>query len=116
MEKVIKKHLSYVPYIVFALITLLYVRIIVSLYRSIEAARDGGFEKLFEADFPVWYYKSADNLILYDKILILFFILMYFLSVFIRKKYILSLFILLLPLIFMFCDWLYLRYTITYKL
>lgn len=117
MKEIIKNYLSYIPYVIFVFITLLYAKIITSLYCSIETTKDGGFVKLFEANSPVWYYKSANTLILYDKILICVFILMYFLStIFIRKKYIVSLFILLLPLILMFCDWLYLRYTIAYRL
>ena len=114
MKEIIKKYKQKIIYVIFVLMSLLYARIILSLCRGIEAAKTGGFVKLFEENLPIWYYESEEKMILHEKILICFFILTYCLSVgFIKRKLNLFLFFLFLPLIFMFCEYVYENYVIS---
>lgn len=112
MKTLINKYLYYIPYIVFMVMTIFYVKIIVSLLHIIEAIKSGGYVKLFEEKLPVWQYQTTDNLILHEKFLISFFIFMYVLAcILIKRKIILSLFV---PLIFIFLERIYIDYRIIY--
>ena len=65
-----KGYTNIIAYIIFILITLLYVRVIFALYNAVQVTKDGGFVKSIDENNPIWYYRSEDNMILHDKILI----------------------------------------------
>ena len=110
-SKVVKKHCQTSKYIILTLITLIYVRIIMSSYYIIREAKEDGLFKLFEEKIPVWFYASADKLILHEQIVIYCLVVAFCLAgFFIRKRYIISIFILFLPIIFLLFEVLYVRY------
>ena len=82
----LKKYISVITYIIFAVITLFYLRAIFALYNVIQVTKEGGFVKSIDEKNPVWYYRSEDNMILHDKILLGGFILFLIISfIFIHK-------------------------------
>lgn len=82
----LKKYLSVITYIFFAVITLFYLRVIFALYNVIQVTREGGFVKSIDENNPVWYYRSEDNMILHDKILLGGFVLFLIIPfIFIRR-------------------------------
>ena len=85
-RKKVKKCIDVITYIVFALMSLLYVRIIIALCGSIIAVRDGGFVKLIDKNSQSWYYRSEDNVILHDEILLGSFLIVLILCLFLIKR------------------------------
>ena len=81
-----KKYINIIAYIIFALLELFYIRIIYALCNAIQVTKDGGFAKSIDENHTLWYYRSKDNMILHDKILLTGFLLFLILSfIFIRK-------------------------------
>ena len=100
MKSIIIKYLSYFFYVIFILITLFYIRVIISLCINIKATKNGGFTKLIDENSPIWYEQSIENMIMNDKIWIA--VLVFFMvisSLYIVKRPKLAIFLLFVPYI-----------------
>ncbi len=98
MKKIIKKYQQIIPYVLFTLILLFYVRVIISLCLGIKTAKNGGFDKLFEENSPLWRERSMENMIIYDEIWIICLISFVTLSsIYVIKKPKLAVLLLIIP-------------------
>ena len=100
MKNIVIKYLHYLCYIIFVLITLFYIRVIISLWNSVKATKNGGFAKLIDENSPIWYERSVENMVTNDRIwtaVLVFFIVVS--SLYIVKRPKLAIFLLLIPYI-----------------
>lgn len=75
----IKKNLNAIYYIVFSVITLLYLRVIIVLRYNINIAEHGEFDKLINKNSVIWHEQSVEYMILHYEIwigILMFFIIL----------------------------------------